>query len=142
MRSRPQGPELYDLLGQVDLRRGEDSLAVAELERAVDLSHRDLEMVADLAYAYAATRRPADARRLLPELDAAGAWMPATLAVLGQTDRAVAQLEEAYSEHRVNILYLRCFPGTGFANLTHVGSLSANPGFRALMKKIDFPPSS
>src|SRR5947207_8857046 len=64
----PAMPYIHLRLGTFYLWHGRASQAISELERAAELSNRQPEKLAWLAYAYGKARRGQDARRLLAEL--------------------------------------------------------------------------
>jgi tetratricopeptide (TPR) repeat protein len=104
----------YLILGLAYQETGRLSEAVAALERATNLSHRNTLMVAALGGALAKAGRTTEAAAILTELDEAarggryvsGVWVAAIYAALGDTDQALASLE---SGHRDRCCWLlRC----------------------------------
>jgi len=113
--------------------------AVAEYQRAVDLSQRDSDTMAGLAHTYAAMGKRAEAEKILRELQRqskvtyVSAYMIAVIySGLGQNDKAFEFLEKAYQERSPDIAYfLR-------ADL-RVDTLRQDPRFHDLLRRVDFP---
>jgi serine/threonine protein kinase/Tfp pilus assembly protein PilF len=122
----------YDGLGQ-------ESDAVSEYQKAVELSHGDTDTVAGLAHAYAASGRRPDAEKILSDLlrtskrSYVSPYMIATIyAVLGDKDRAFAFLEKAYQEKSPDIPYFLK------ADL-RLDALRSDPRFAELVRKVGLP---
>lgn len=126
-------------LARISLRQGAEQRAVAQFERAVELSDSGTVPLASLAHAYASVGRDRDARALIPELEARGAWIPAVYAALGEPERALDQLEWAYEQRRSALLMIRCRGGAAFTDLTKLDGLAGQPRMQELLRKIDFP---
>jgi eukaryotic-like serine/threonine-protein kinase len=113
--------------------------ALAEYQRAVDLSQRNSDPVAGLAHAYAALGKRAEAEKILSEFQRQSkvAYVsPYMIAVvyagLGQKDKAFEFLETAYQEKSPDIVYfLR-------ADL-RVDTLRQEPRFHGLLSHVAFP---
>jgi len=133
------GSKLRDYLqANIELALGSPAQAIGLLEpyaRQHSLDNR----AETLAYAYAVDGREADARALLPELEAKNQYMPEVYAALGDTDKAMAQLEDAWARHRSTLSYMRCLDTAGYADLTRFKGLRDDPRFQALLKRIAFP---
>jgi TolB-like protein/Tfp pilus assembly protein PilF len=118
---------------------GRPAQAVPEYQRAVDLSQRDSDTLAGLAYAYAAIGKRAEAEKILNELQRQSKVTyvsPYMIAViysgLGQKDKAFEFLEKAYQERSPDIVYfLR-------ADL-RLDTLRPDPRFLDLLRRVDFP---
>jgi serine/threonine protein kinase/Tfp pilus assembly protein PilF len=122
----------YDGLGQ-------ESDAVSEYQKAVELSHGDTDTVAGLAHAYAASGRRPDAEKILSDLlrtskrSYVSPYMIATIyAGLGDKDRAFAFLEKAYQEKSPDIPYFLK------ADL-RLDALRSDPRFAELVRKVGLP---
>jgi Flp pilus assembly protein TadD len=107
------------------------------LQRAVTLSGRHPDTVAHLASVFALQRRPAEARRLLEELNQnlVTGYMPAfnralVYAALGDRAAAFHSLEQAFNERYGPLALIRVEPD--------LASLRGDPRFAELVRKI-FP---
>lgn len=105
------------ILGGTYAAQGSHRLAIAELEKAQQLSRNNSSVVAELAWAYAAAGRQEDARRLLQELSqkAKTSYVsPYRLAAihlaLSETDAAITWLQKADAERTWEFLYLKVDP--------------------------------
>jgi pentatricopeptide repeat protein len=104
-------------LGFVLTANGHSQDAVPVLEKAVSLSNRSPAVLAILIRAYAQAGRRPDALRLLAEMQQrrtrgyvpAGAFVNAYLG-LGENDKAMTFLEQAYKEQSNILQYLTCHP--------------------------------
>jgi serine/threonine protein kinase/Flp pilus assembly protein TadD len=134
----PDDPGVVQMLGRIALRRGEDRRAVAHFERAAQLSDRDTPALAAIAEAYAIVGRDEDARALVPELEARGAWIPQVYAALGEPQRALDQLEWAYDQRHADLLMIRC-RAAALTDLTKHDILAREPRMQELLRRIDFP---
>jgi tetratricopeptide (TPR) repeat protein len=89
-------------------------------------------MAGGFAYALAKDGRVEEARRMLYELEDAGFdWFPELYWVLGEEEKAMAQIEAAFEVHRDVLLTIRC--RTEFENFME------NPRFREIIDAIGFP---
>jgi serine/threonine protein kinase/Tfp pilus assembly protein PilF len=119
---------------------GQLEQAVTEYQRAVDLSQRDSDPTAGLAYAYASMGKRAEAQNILNELQrqSKSAYVsPYMIAViyagLGQRDKAFEFLEKAYQLKSPDIVYfLR-------ADL-RLDTLRQEARFRDLLRRVGLPP--
>jgi tetratricopeptide (TPR) repeat protein len=119
---------------------GQLEQAVTEYQRAVDLSQRDSDPTAGLAYAYASMGKRAEAQKILNELQrqSKSAYVsPYMIAViyagLGQRDKAFEFLEKAYQLKSPDIVYfLR-------ADL-RLDTLRQEARFRDLLRRVGLPP--
>jgi serine/threonine-protein kinase len=130
----------HHLLGYAYLQKDMDSAAIASFKRAAELSGaRDS---AQLAYGYAATGQPAEARRILdrllstasqryvPPFHVAVAW-----AGLGETDEAFRWLQTAYEQHASFMDGVAVHPG--------LESIRSDPRFDQLLRSMRLrPPKS
>jgi eukaryotic-like serine/threonine-protein kinase len=119
----------YDGLGQ-------ESDAVSEYQKAVELSHGDTDTVAGLAHAYAAMGKRSEAEKILQELQGKSKtsyispYMVATIyAGLGEKDRAFEFLEKAYQERSPDIPYFLK------ADL-RIDNLRSDPRFQDLVRRV------
>jgi tetratricopeptide (TPR) repeat protein len=123
-------------LAQAYLAKHMNEDAVAELQKAVQLSGGSPTCVANLARAYAASGRKAEAVGLLHDLNKrsapGNAYAPeiATIdAALGDKDQAMTWLEKAYEERFNPSVLLR--PG--------FDPLRSDPRFQELERRIGLP---
>lgn len=96
------------------LDRGDAKAALADFSRAVDSSKRTSQILAVQGMACARAGDPAQAQAILDELEARRAtrYVPATsfaavLAALGDTDTALDELERAYRERDIRMVFLK-----------------------------------
>ena len=122
----------YDGLGQ-------ESDAVSEYKKAVELSRGDTDTTAGLAHAYAGMGRRAEAEKILNDLlrqserNYVSPYMIATIyAGLGDKDRAFHFLERAYQERSPDIPYFLK------ADL-RLDALRSDPRFQDLVRRVGFP---
>jgi tetratricopeptide (TPR) repeat protein len=113
--------------------------AIPEYQRAIELSHGDMDAIAGLAHAYAAAGRRGDASKLLGELQRrskttyVSPYMIATIyAGIGERDKAFEFLQKAYQEKSSDIAYFIK------ADL-RLDSLRSDPRFQDLMRRMNFP---
>ncbi len=111
--------------------------AVAEAEKAAQFSGGNSEAVAQKAYALAKSGNAAEARAVLNELQktANEKHVPAyNFAIiynaLGETENALAQLEKAYTEKNVLMVFLKADPKWN--------NLRNEPRFIDLMRRMNF----
>lgn len=83
--------------------------AIAEYQKAIELSNGDLNSIASLGHAYAVAGRRSDAEKILRNLEQksrdgkASPYLPATIyAGLGEKDKALELLDKAYREKAVD----------------------------------------
>jgi TolB-like protein/Tfp pilus assembly protein PilF len=117
---------------------GQESEAVPEYQRAVELSHGDTDTVAGLAHAYAAMGRRAEAEKILNEwlrqskTNYVSPYMIATIYIgLGNKGEAFEFLEKAYQEKSPDIPY---FLRTDI----RLDPIRSDPRFQDLMRRVGF----
>jgi len=118
---------------------GQLAQAIPEYQRAVELSQRDSDPTAGLAYAFATLGKRAEAKKILRELQQqskvayVSPYMIAVIyAGLGENNKAFEFLEKAYQERSPDVGYfLR-------ADL-RMDSLRSDPRFQDLMHRMNFP---
>ncbi len=105
LRHTPGFAAAYDVLGWAYQAKGQDAEAVAAFQQAVRLSGSSPTYVAALARAHARGGSPDEARKLLSELErrprdrrASRLDVAEILAALGETEKAVRQVERAVAE--------------------------------------------
>jgi tetratricopeptide (TPR) repeat protein len=126
----------HNHLGQAYLQKHMLDEAIAELRQAVGLSKGSATCIANLARAYAAAGRRADAEHLLSDLkkrsqpgQSLGPEIAVIEASLGARDEAMQWLERGYEERFNPGVLIR--PG--------FDPLRADPRFQALMRRVGFP---
>ena len=135
---QPECGFCYFALGQIYGQQGRYSEAIAAQQKARDkwvLSSQ----TAELARVYALAGRAAEARQSLADL-LAGAkrqyvskYTIATVyAAMGDKDRALAQLEQAYQDRSQWFAFMKVDP--------EMDSLRSEPRFQDLMRRLQFPP--
>ena len=118
---------------------GQPKEAVAEYQRAVELSQGNSDPVASLAYAYAATGKSVEGEKILhqflhqSETSFVSPYMIATVyAALGNREKAFEYLEKAYQIRSTDLPYfLR-------ADL-RLDTLRSDPRFQDLLRRMNFP---
>jgi len=112
--------------------------AIAEFQKAMALSERSPEVLADLGYLYAAAGQRDEALRVLNELRALAQhryvlpYYPAVIyAGLGEKDLAFLWLEKAYTERAGQLAQLKMTP--------RFDRLRADPRFADLVRRVGLP---
>lgn len=125
-------------LGQVLEQLGQFDAAIAHFEKAVSLSPSIPTHRAGAAHAHALAGRPAQARAIIEELEAlAGArHVPAydfaeIHAALGENDRALDWLEQAFDERSRALAHLAIEP--------RLDPLREEPRFREALARLKLP---
>ena len=128
-------PHLFIQRPYLEAGRYQD--VITEADRATQLGSHSLENTVNTACAYARLGNTAEARRLLAGLEAMKATRyvgPYLLALvhnaLGETDPALALLEEAYRTRDWRMTFLKVDP--------RWNNLRAQPRFAALMREMNF----
>ena len=117
LRMNPDFGIAHFFLGQAYLQQGNLADAIAELERAADLTDRSPEVIAALAHARASADSNEQAREILDELVrlSADRYVSPTLLAqvhigLGDNDAALDALEEAASMRATDLIWLKARP--------------------------------
>src|SRR5207253_8701802 len=99
------------------VQSGRSAEGIAELKKALELSEGDSSELAALGQAYAATKQPAEARKVLDELKARSQQTyvqpmgPATIhLLLGEKDLGLDWLQKAFEDRSPGLLYLKIDP--------------------------------
>jgi len=131
----------YRCLGVGSVRVGRSASGVKALRRAADLTGGGPGMRSLLAWSLAQAGKPAEARRELAALDAASgttfvspAQRAAVLLALGETNAALARLDEAAVERDPALVFVGVDP-------LYAG-LRGQARFEALLRRIAFPGST
>jgi DNA-binding winged helix-turn-helix (wHTH) protein/tetratricopeptide (TPR) repeat protein len=134
----PRRPRGHFQLGVTFVFMGRLKEAIDELETAVRLSSGNSRFDAYLAFAYAASGRPADARRILKELEArarkqyvSGFGLALIYDALGEKEPALAAFERAYQDRAVEFAQMRQYPP--------FKTIASDPRFQARMAEIGLP---
>ncbi|HEX5412840.1 MAG TPA: winged helix-turn-helix domain-containing protein [Terriglobia bacterium] len=127
-------------LGKAYLAKGLQREGLQELESAVKLSGGNGSTLAELAYGYAVSGKPAKARQILATLEKKAKRnyvSPYDFAVvytgLGDKDLAVMHLEKAFQERYIAMHYLNVDRHWLFR------SLSSDPRFQSILRRMNFP---
>jgi TolB-like protein/DNA-binding winged helix-turn-helix (wHTH) protein/Flp pilus assembly protein TadD len=114
MASNPDDAEAHARLGMAYEGTGKLPEAIAEYQRSVELSNGDPDGVASLAHAYAVIGDRTDAQRILRGLEEksksgkVSPYLAATIyAGLGQKDKAMELIENAYREKSLDVAALK-----------------------------------
>jgi TolB-like protein/DNA-binding winged helix-turn-helix (wHTH) protein/Flp pilus assembly protein TadD len=134
--SDPNSWQVHADLGTAYEGTGKLPEAIAEYEKAIELSNGDLDPVASLAHAYAAIGRRADAERILRDIEQksksgkASPYQAATIyAGLGQKDKAFELIEKAYREKSLDVAW------TLRPDL-RIDNLRSDPRFQNLLRRV------
>ena len=131
----------HEVLASAYARKGMRHDAMAEAEKAFELSRKDLRCKAKWGIISALAGEPLDARKVLDKLrqelsppNFSFAFGCAALhALLGETDEAFACLDMAWQGRTVALAYVAIMP--------EVESLRDDPRFRDLLRRIGIPTS-
>jgi serine/threonine-protein kinase len=125
------------VVGQAFEQKGDFSLAIAELRKAVDLSHGAPLMMSALGHAYARAGNRVEAEKVLAEMTAGSKKQyvsPYYFAIvyvgLGQNDEALDWLDKAYADRSNGLVFMKVEP--------ELDELHSNPRFIALQQKLQF----
>src|SRR5271166_228855 len=129
----------HQTLGWIYLHGGKQDDAIREFQNALELAGAaDTDIQLDLGFAYAVSRRPDEARRILArlqQLHQQGIVPAASLATLhgalGESNEAFAWLEKAYEERDPQLTYLKA--GRRFEPLRQ------DPRFEQLVRRVGLP---
>jgi Flp pilus assembly protein TadD len=126
----------HNQLGQAYLQKRMDDEAVAELQKAVQLSGNSPTCMANLARAYVAADKRSEAVKLLSDLEkrsnsscSHASEIAEIYVALGDTDQAMSWLEKSYEERFNPSVLLR--PG--------FDPLRSDPRFTDLLRRIGLP---
>ena len=127
--------------GEAYDEKGEFPLAIAELNKAVELSHSTPMMLSTLAHAYARSGNKREAEKILNQLVTEAKtqyvspyYVALVYAGLGENETALNWLERAFQDRSNGLVFLQMEP--------QLDGLRSNLRFIALQKQLDFPPSS
>jgi len=127
-------PSLHYYLASPFEQQGDYDQAIPLYEEAIDLSDRAPLYLSALAHAYAGAGREMEARQILDELEQASDPSPYHLAIvhlgLGEHERAIDLLEQAYDRRSGHLLYIKSGP--------RFDPLRANQRFVRLQRRIDW----
>jgi serine/threonine protein kinase/tetratricopeptide (TPR) repeat protein len=134
----PNYPVTYWILGLLLRKTGRYELAIAEGEKGVKLSGGSPLMRAALAHTLGTAGKAEEARQMLQDLKqlaeqkyVASYFLAGIHIGLGENDRAIECLEQAYKEHSHWLIYLHIDPG--------IDGLRGNPGFQDLLRRVGLP---
>lgn len=133
----PNFPLAYDYLGLSYLKLGRNADGMANIEKAVELSNRGTNILADLGYGYAVTGQHSEAIAILKELEVSyekkesnGLNLAEVYVGLGDNDKAFEWLEKDIQrkENVSDIRYYSVFE-----------SLRDDPRFKNMLKRMNLP---
>lgn len=134
--SNPNSSDVHSDLGIAYEGTGKLPEAIAEYEKAVELSGGDPRVVASLGHAYAMIGSRAEAERILHTIEEksrsgkASPYLAATIyAGLGEKDKAMDMIEKAYREKSLDVAWI-LKPDVRTANLR------SDPRFRSLLTRV------
>jgi TolB-like protein/DNA-binding winged helix-turn-helix (wHTH) protein/Flp pilus assembly protein TadD len=134
--SDPNNSEVHADLGTAYEATGKLPEAIAEYQKAVELSSGDLNRVASLGHAYAAIGNRAEAQKILYDIEwksksgKASPYLAATIyAGLGQKDKAMELIEEAYLEKSLDV-------GWTLKPDLRTDNLRSDPRFQSLLTRV------
>ncbi|MBV8906364.1 MAG: tetratricopeptide repeat protein [Acidobacteriia bacterium] len=136
----PSFASAHLLLGRAQLQNGDFPAATAELQKALELSEGDNNELAAVAYGNALAHRPAEARKILEDLNTRSRQtyvQPLALATiyigLGERNAAFDMLSKAYEDRSAGLVYLKVDPV--------FDPISSDPRFADLVRRIGLPAS-
>jgi serine/threonine-protein kinase len=125
-------------IGQVRIAQASYREAIADIERALDMSNRNTRILATLGNAYGLAGRTEEARRLLDELRnraskeyVSAYYLALVYAGLGMRDRVFEHLDKAIEERQPYLALLNIEPP--------FHGLRADPQFQSLVRRIGIP---
>jgi TolB-like protein/DNA-binding winged helix-turn-helix (wHTH) protein/Flp pilus assembly protein TadD len=134
--SDPNNSDVHADLGTAYEATGKLPEAIAEYQKAVELSSGDLNRVASLGHAYAAIGNRAEAQKILYDIEwksksgKASPYLAATIyAGLGQKDKAMELIEEAYLEKSLDV-------GWTLKPDLRTDNLRSDPRFQSLLTRV------
>jgi|SRR5579859_5698484 len=137
----PQFPAAHSALGMAYEQEGRFDEAIAALEKARDASGGHPAALSALAHALACAGRIEEARALIDRLTELSArqyispfWMAVAYAGVGQTATALEELEKAFEQHDVTLVWLGTDP--------RLDNLRGEPRFRELLRRIGLLPNA
>jgi tetratricopeptide (TPR) repeat protein len=126
------------ILGQAYEQKKSYPQAIAELEKAVSVSHDSPPMLGALGHAYGVAGRRADAERVLNQLIAQSKtryvspfYVAIVYAGLREDDAALDWLEKAFQDRSNAIIFLKVEP--------QLDGLRSNSRFQALLRRLALP---
>lgn len=136
--SDPNDKDAHADLGIAYEANGKVPEAIAEYQKAVELSNGDLNRVASLGHAYAVIGDRVNAVRILRDIEEksksgkASTYFAATIyAGLGQKDKAMELIERACREKSVDVAWLKFDVRTD--------NLRSDPRFQKLLSRVGLP---
>jgi tetratricopeptide (TPR) repeat protein len=128
-------------LGRAYVQRGMYKEAVAELQKALELSQGDTNELAALGYAYAISHRESESRKILDQLKERSQQtyvQPSLVAViyvgLGDKNQAFDWLQKAFEDRSAGLLYLKVDPA--------FDSLRSDGRFADMLRRVGLSPSN
>lgn len=126
-------------LGMVYEQKGMYKEAIAELQKAVELSGHGYLTLGQLAHCYAISGRKDEAKKILARVVKLSTqdyfWKNYSIALiyagLGEKDKAISYLEKAYDEHSLGPAWLRFDP--------RLDNLRQEPRFQDFVRRIGLP---
>jgi TolB-like protein/DNA-binding winged helix-turn-helix (wHTH) protein/Tfp pilus assembly protein PilF len=126
------------VLGLSYMQKGDFAQAIPELRKAADLAHGTPLMVSALANAYARMGNKLEAEKLLANLVIQSKksyvspyYFAVVHAGLGEQEKAISDLEKAYSDRSNGLVFLKVDPS--------LDALRGDARFQVLQQKLNFP---
>jgi tetratricopeptide (TPR) repeat protein len=120
-------------LGQAFVQKRSYNEAIAEFQKAIELSGGSIPSTSNLAYAYAVSNKSTEAVKILNDLKSRPAPNASEIALvyvgLGEKGQAMKWLDKAYEEHFNPSILLR----------PAFDSLRSDPRFQNLVHRIGLP---
>ncbi len=124
--------------GEAYDEKGEFPLAIAELNKAVELSHGTPMMLSALAHAYARSGNKREAEKILDQLSTEAKtqyvspyYVALVYSGLGENETALTWIEKAFQDRSNGLVFLQVEPA--------LDGLRSSPRFLALQKQLAFP---
>jgi tetratricopeptide (TPR) repeat protein len=137
LESNPNFAPLHEWLGLAYEQQGRAPQAIEEFQKTIALSN-GVEGLGSLGHVYAISGKKEEAQRILQKIDELGRRLylsPYQKAVvyagLGESDKALAELEKAYNERSLSPVTLRFDP--------RLNVLRSEPRFRDFIRHVGLP---
>ena len=133
--SDPNNSDVHSDLGIAFEGTGKLPEAIAEYQKAIELSNGDPRVVASLGHAYAVIGNRTEAEKILRKIEEesklrkASPYLAATIyAGLGEKDKALDLIEKAYREKSLDVTLLKSDSRTD--------NLRSDPRFQSLLSRV------
>jgi TolB-like protein/Flp pilus assembly protein TadD len=133
----PNYPDAYSVLGLAYLKQGRNAEAIANMEKAVELSNRASFTLVNLGYGYGVSGKRSEAIAIVKEMEekyarkeSSGRYVASVYAGLGDKDKAFEWLEKDY-QTKGDLTWIRWE--------VPYETLRDDPRFKDLLKRMNLP---